>query len=295
MDVKKRNNGGQMAAALNQETSKPLRNHCRGNIESLRHLQEKMRDQKVVTAQREAEDAQRWKMKQFENVKPRHREDPEKLREARDEQREKTRELREHLRKAQRAKSASRGGVKTPERNTPSPGMADDGNERIATKNATKPSVPRVGECTLEASANKPITRNFVNENRQQAQEMISGYRSSSKEMDDTQLKSFQKLKNGVPQYLREIKHRLAEDKRKASEKIDVIPPGYRVMGEEERLDTLVKLRQKKAEAETAWRRLPLKIETEGQKKRQMLIQNEIKEFERMVTLFEKPRVLVEM
>lgn len=298
-----------MATALNQDTAKPLRNHCKANVQSLRHLQEKMRDQKVLAAQQKSEDARRWKMKQFENVKPRLREDPEKLREDREEQREKAREMRESLRAQKQSKSPSPHDgprrVKTPHASgSPNSCQIDDGpsypggdTEYLRGGAAPcpnlKPMVPRSRECTHEPSANKPITRNFVSENRRGAQELHPGHQP--KEFDDTQLKSFQKLQNGVPAYLNDIKGRLAEEKRKASQVIEIIPAGYRLMGEAEKKETLESLAKKKSEAEAAWRKLPLKIETEGQRRRQQQIQNEIKDCEKMTALFDKPRVLVEM
>jgi len=306
MDLRKRNQGSQMATALNHETVKPLRDHSKANVQSLRQLQEKMRDQKVLAAQKNS--AQQWKMKQFENVKPRHLEDPEKLREEREEQREKGREARESLRARKAFKKSSSDDLsrgKTPASGSPHSYdrefhddhyPADTACRQDASACANpKPMVPRVKDCTHEPSANKPITRNFVSENRREAKDLIPGHQEPTTDFDDTQLKSFQKLKNGVPAYLNDIKHRLAEEKRKASEVIETIPEGYRLMGEEEKQQTLQSLHQKKSDAEAAWRKLPLKIETDGQKRRQKQIQKEIKECEKMITLFDKPRVLVEL
>ena len=71
-----------------------------------------------------------------------------------------------------------------------------------------------------------------------------------------------------------------------------VIP---QVLTEIERAETLNTLEQKNAELEAAWRKLPLKIETDGQKKRQQEIITKIKEIQATIELFGRPRVVVKL
>lgn len=72
------------------------------------------------------------------------------------------------------------------------------------------------------------------------------------------------------------------------------IPPGYRMMSEEERLETLEGLRHKLIELDQRYTRLPLRIETEGQRRQQQLLREKIAETEAAVNLLSRPRVLIE-
>merc|ERR1712113_400364 len=55
-----------------------------------------------------------------------------------------------------------------------------------------------------------------------------------------------------------------------------VIPCGYRLIPEEERLATLERLRQKLAELEDRYARLPLRFETEGHRRQQRLVREKL-------------------
>jgi len=296
-DIRKRNAGSQMAAMMNHEPPRPLRNHQKGNVQNMRQLQDKVRETKLEDAQKKVDEENKWKMRQFKNVASRCREDPVRLRQEKEQRRE---EIAESSQLARERKMDEEMQARQDERRR----QYDDEDDRYddeggdthpdAFNRRVKPDVPGRGVASnYRAASDKPISRNFVNENRRAAQELDS--RGPGKQFDDSKLKSFEKLKDGVPTYLTEIKSKLAEDKRKASEKIEEIPPGYRLMGEAEKQDTLSALRERQADAESKWRKLPLQIQTEGQKRRQTDIQNEIKECERMIGLFDKPRVLVEM
>jgi hypothetical protein len=78
-DIRKRNNGSQIAAVMNQEPPKPLRNHQKGNLQNMRQLQEKVREAKLEALKKKVDEENKWKMRQFKNVPSRCREDPEKL------------------------------------------------------------------------------------------------------------------------------------------------------------------------------------------------------------------------
>jgi len=88
--------GTQMAAIMNHENPKhkPTRDHSKGNVQSMRQLQEKIREKKLEDAQKKAGEENQWKMKQFENVQPRYR-DYERMIEERDVKREELRFERE--------------------------------------------------------------------------------------------------------------------------------------------------------------------------------------------------------
>lgn len=72
------------------------------------------------------------------------------------------------------------------------------------------------------------------------------------------------------------------------------IPPGYRMMVEAERLETLDGLKQKLIELDQRYARLPLRIETEGQRRQQQHLREKIAETEDAVKLLSRPDVLIE-
>lgn len=71
-------------------------------------------------------------------------------------------------------------------------------------------------------------------------------------------------------------------------------PAGYRVMSEQERLETLETLQPKLAMLEKSYSELPLRIETEGQINRQRTLKQKIEETEEAIKLFSRQAVLVE-
>jgi hypothetical protein len=75
-----------------------------------------------------------------------------------------------------------------------------------------------------------------------------------------------------------------------------VVPPGYRRVPEEERRRTLSDLEDKLAKLDARYAQLPLKIETEGQRRAQKMLRAKIKETEAAVQLFSRPSgVLLEI
>lgn len=276
MDIRKRNQGSQMALLLNQEPPKPLRNHQRSNIESMRALQGKKHDEKVQAWQQKIDDATHWKLKQFENVKPRLMAPSSNTQEFN--------EKKVFLRKnTPKDRTISKENVKLantpttpPETVTP----ATPSQER-------KPTVPRADDFAPRRQS--PVSRNFIRENSSAA---IKKARLPSPEPLS---KSFDKRDDGVPTYIGTIKNKLEEEKRKKSVHVESVPAGFRMLDEDERLETLAQLKIKHAEAESAYMRLPLKIETEGQKRRQASLQEQIAEFDRLRKMFDRPKVLVEI
>jgi len=75
----------------------------------------------------------------------------------------------------------------------------------------------------------------------------------------------------------------------------DAIPAGYRLMPESERLDNLEELQLKLAELDDRYCRLPLRIETEGQRQQQRMLREKIAETNKALSVFARPRVLVEV
>jgi len=73
------------------------------------------------------------------------------------------------------------------------------------------------------------------------------------------------------------------------------VPPGYRVMEDEERLQTLHDLQSKLLSLDQRYAQLPLNIETEGQRRQQQTLRSKIGEAEAALRLFSRPCVLVEV
>lgn len=273
-----------MALLLNQEPPKPLRNHQRSNVESMRALQGKKHDEKVQAWQQKIDDATHWKLKQFENVKPRLMAPSSNTTEFN--------EKKVFLRKnTNKDRTSSKENVKVANTPTTPPDPvtpATPSQERKPTVNETrKPTVPRAED--LAPRRQSPVARNFIRENSSAA---IKKARLPSPEPLS---KSFDKTDDGVPTYIGTIKNKLEEEKRKKSVNVESVPAGFRMLDEDERLETLAQLKIKHAEAESSYMRLPLKIETEGQKRRQALLQEQIAEFDRLRKMFDRPKVLVEI
>jgi len=73
------------------------------------------------------------------------------------------------------------------------------------------------------------------------------------------------------------------------------VPPGYRIMDDEERQQTLHDLQSKLLSLDQRYAQLPLNIETEGQRRQQQTLRNKIGEAEAALRLFSRPCVLVEV
>mmetsp|Transcript_77420 Transcript_77420/g.205542 ORF Transcript_77420/g.205542 Transcript_77420/m.205542 type:complete len:357 (-) Transcript_77420:37-1107(-) len=73
------------------------------------------------------------------------------------------------------------------------------------------------------------------------------------------------------------------------------IPPGFRLVPDEERRETLGELRQRMRELDERYARLPLKIETEGQRQLQRSLREKIAETENAMRLFSRSSVLMEI
>uniref|UniRef100_A0A0G4G5I7 Enkurin domain-containing protein n=1 Tax=Chromera velia CCMP2878 TaxID=1169474 RepID=A0A0G4G5I7_9ALVE len=99
-----------------------------------------------------------------------------------------------------------------------------------------------------------------------------------------------------VPAYIEEFRREAAERERleKEAKERAKIPAGYRVMAEEERLEALTVLKGKREEADKEMQKMPLRVETLGQKRRQTELQKKVEELEDAIKLFSRKTVLVE-
>jgi len=99
-----------------------------------------------------------------------------------------------------------------------------------------------------------------------------------------------------IPRYLVNRKVELAEaaaERRRRAEE-ELIPPGMRLMGEEERLDTLRILSEQHEETHRSLQMMPFVIETPSQIKHKAHLERRLAEIEAAQKAFSRPRVYVE-
>mmetsp|Transcript_73010 Transcript_73010/g.205075 ORF Transcript_73010/g.205075 Transcript_73010/m.205075 type:complete len:238 (+) Transcript_73010:77-790(+) len=106
----------------------------------------------------------------------------------------------------------------------------------------------------------------------------------------------FTKDSKGCPAYLRKRKEEFEEQRRaeEAERSRPKLPAGYRQLPPEEVAETLDALKKKREDLEKEFRALPLKIETDSQKRRQKAVLQKIEESDRAIKIFSQPTVLVE-
>merc|ERR1719352_2162669 len=171
--------------------------------------------------------------------------------------------------------------------------MLDPREEPRMPKQMSKPSVPAAADV---APAPKPIERKFIAENRVLAEEHGKMRRAAEQDGDPV-AERIKRNFGKVPTYLKGIKNELEEKKREEelrNQKEDV-PPGYRMLPELERQEMLAALKEKLAEAEDKYKKLPLRVDTDRAKKAQADLEKKIDELEKAVAMFSKPKVLLQM
>lgn len=107
--------------------------------------------------------------------------------------------------------------------------------------------------------------------------------------------RSFPRDRSGVPFYLQKFKQEEEERKQKAEEtsRVPKLPDGQRLLSEDERLAILEGLRAKKAELDQLHARLPMRSDTQCKRQRASELEQTLREVERGIERFSKPRVLV--
>ncbi|KAG2494455.1 hypothetical protein HYH03_007507 [Edaphochlamys debaryana] len=100
-----------------------------------------------------------------------------------------------------------------------------------------------------------------------------------------------------VPQYLLERKLQMAADQEAAvrAKEAALIPPGMRLMPEEERQETLELLKKNRDEVDRAIQGLPLRIETPSAIRRKDELERRLREIEDALKIFSRPKVLVHL
>jgi len=100
---------------------------------------------------------------------------------------------------------------------------------------------------------------------------------------------------NGCPAYLQKMKEDREEKTQAeiAERSKPKVPAGCRQLPAEEIEDTLAALKKKRDELQVEFRRLPLQIETDSQKRREKALMDKIEETDKAINTFSKPQIFV--
>jgi hypothetical protein len=103
------------------------------------------------------------------------------------------------------------------------------------------------------------------------------------------------KAKGKVPNYLRTRKEEWKQKEVEKQKQADMkkIPPGTRILPEEERLATLEQLHETKKEIMRTIETLPISLRTIALRNKKLDLENKLKEVENAITLFSKENVFV--
>lgn len=145
------------------------------------------------------------------------------------------------------------------------------------------------------SSATPSQRRNVIAENRQAAAEAAPRARASSASRAAD--KPYVRDSGNVPKYLQRIRGAIQAEEQFVAERLglnavdDGAPPGCKLLPESERQETLAQLHRRKKELDTLHQKLPLKIETQGQRQRAQEIDKELQTIEEGIKSFSRPKV----
>lgn len=159
---------------------------------------------------------------------------------------------------------------------------------------ADQPETPRKESIPRGPAALAPRSqKDFISQNRVAAQVMETGHREDDAADTAVRHKSYGR----VPRYLEDRKSQWAEEEeeRKRNLPDPDCPRGMCKMPESERLETLDVLRRSLQEANAQLSAMPFVIETPSLRKKQVDLEMKIKEIERAIGIFSKPKVYIAM
>jgi hypothetical protein len=264
----RRDQGGAAAALINPVQDKAKNNYLNANLKGLREQAQKVREKKEEAAMPSAKP---FRLKQFEGIESKVKENVAVPRDP-------SKPVVEFMRKGE-------GKMAQP--------VVAPREEPREPRAMQRPEVPKAVEV---APKPKPMERKFIAENRLLAEDAGMARRAPA-QREDPVAERIKKNFGKVPTYLKNVKQDL-EDKRVAEEMArqkEDIPPGYRMLPEDERKDMLEALEEKHKEAEDKLRKLPLKIESQRAKQQEKDLLNKVEELNKAISMFSKPKVLLQM
>lgn len=148
-----------------------------------------------------------------------------------------------------------------------------------------KASVPRADE---RADLAPRSNADFIAKNRSQARKMHQPVQEAE---ENVKHESYGR----VPSYLQTRKNEWAdaENERRRNAPDPNCPPGMCLMPEQERLDTLRTLQSSKSECMHQLERMPFVVETPSMKRKQENLESKLREIDRAIEVFSKPKVYV--
>eukprot|EP00928_Gymnodinium_smaydae_P040610 TRINITY_DN27525_c0_g1_i1.p1 TRINITY_DN27525_c0_g1~~TRINITY_DN27525_c0_g1_i1.p1 ORF type:complete len:294 (+),score=49.26 TRINITY_DN27525_c0_g1_i1:118-999(+) len=278
-----RQKSGTVGALLDHGSPKPVRDHARANVRALRELHRQLKNRRL--AEEEAASRPGFRLKQFENIPSRFQQTPPRTP-------PRCRSSSVPVSPAGFGSCVSRG--LTPPKPSPQPSpqpMARSplgkpaGAQRRASGSCAAPRARRspgaestdAFEIEDDAWCDRTID---VSELERAAARLQRGGAAESRQQF--------RPESRVP-FAND-----AQDDMQGNGGV-FVPPGYRLMPEEERVETLEGLKQKLLELDERYARLPLRIETEGQRRAQRQLREKIEETNAAVRTLSRPRVIVEI
>jgi hypothetical protein len=157
-----------------------------------------------------------------------------------------------------------------------------------------KRSVPRADELVISSSSNKPPT-DFINRNKKSQVMMDRKNSSELTRANSSGSDSRHESYGRVPGYLVNRKNEWAEleEERKRNAPDPSCPRGMCLMPEEERQATLATLFDSRQECLRQLERMPFVIETPSAKRRVEELEKKLREIEKAIEIFNKPKVYV--
>jgi len=161
--------------------------------------------------------------------------------------------------------------------------------------NHSRPS--SVGEADSNSGPSRASSpcRNFVSENRSRAAKARPP--SAPPQRKQQQMS---KDESNIPVYLQRVKQAIASEEQFIMQKLrllkgDDVPPGHRLLPTAERLEIQSALQSKKAELNSQFAKLPLRIQTLGQRQRASELEKSLHEVEEAIKQMSRDRVVVRM
>jgi len=110
----------------------------------------------------------------------------------------------------------------------------------------------------------------------------------------------FAKDGSNIPLYLQKVKSAMAEEERVVAHRLGLdrdpdVPPGHRKLTDSERLEILAGLHSKKVDLEAKQSRLPLQLDTQGQKQRARELEQALRQADLDIARFSKQTVLLKL
>mmetsp|Transcript_16233 Transcript_16233/g.16966 ORF Transcript_16233/g.16966 Transcript_16233/m.16966 type:complete len:299 (-) Transcript_16233:208-1104(-) len=154
-----------------------------------------------------------------------------------------------------------------------------------------KRSIPRADDIPIQPS--RP-PQNFINRNKQEIVKRQSSSANDRNSEDDDQIARHESY-GRVPDYLVNRKQQWQElEEEKIRNRPDPnCPKGMMLMPEDERQSTLQTLHESRNECLKQIERLPFVIETPSAKRRAEELENKLREIEKAIDIFSKPKVFV--